>query len=268
MRRLLIRPGAIGDVILSLPALLAADATEIWTPHATASLVRLAGIPAVRPISSTGLDSVGVRGGAEQCPALTEFDEIVSWYGSRNGAFRDAVSHLPFRFLDALPARDSGVAASDFFLRQISESAPPGDPRIAVDSQPGDYAVIHAFSGSQRKNWPLERFESVAAALPLPVRWTAGPDELLDRAIRFDNLVDLARLLAGARLFIGNDSGVTHLAAAVGTPTIAIFGPTDPLIWAPRGQHVRLVKPPSPSPVSKMEPEEVLRQARSLLVPR
>jgi heptosyltransferase-3 len=74
------------------------------------------------------------------------------------------------------------------------------------------------------------------------VEWTAGPDETLDRATRFENLFDLARWLAGAALYIGNDSGITHLAAAVGIPVIALFGPASPDIWAPRGPNVTVLR--------------------------
>ena len=59
--------------------------------------------------------------------------------------------------------------------------------------------------------------------------------------MRFENLYDLACWLASARVYIGNDSGITHLAAAVGTPVVAIFGPTDPVVWAPRGKDISLV---------------------------
>jgi ADP-heptose:LPS heptosyltransferase len=52
----------------------------------------------------------------------------------------------------------------------------------------------------------------------------------------------LARWLARARLYAGNDSGITHLAAAVGTPVLALFGPTNPEVWAPRGPNVRVVR--------------------------
>ena len=63
------------------------------------------------------------------------------------------------------------------------------------------------------------------------------------------SLVELARELASARLYIGNDSGITHLAAAVGCPTIALFGPTDAAVWAPRGGHVTaLTGSPFPKP--------------------
>ncbi len=87
--------------------------------------------------------------------------------------------------------------------------------------------MIHPFSGSARKNWPLERFRELAARLAMPVRWCAGPEEALNDAVRFENLYDLACWLSSARVYIGNDSGLTHLAAAVGVPVVAIFGPTD-----------------------------------------
>jgi ADP-heptose:LPS heptosyltransferase len=87
----------------------------------------------------------------------------------------------------------------------------------------------------------LNRFRELAARLAIPVRWCAGPEEVLDGAVRYENLYELAGWLASARVFIGNDSGITHLAAAVGTPVVAIFGPSDPAVWAPRGARVSVV---------------------------
>jgi ADP-heptose:LPS heptosyltransferase len=55
-------------------------------------------------------------------------------------------------------------------------------------------------------------------------------------------LEDLAALLGRCVGYVGGDSGVTHLAAAVGTPVVAVFGPTDPAVWAPRGPHVAIVR--------------------------
>jgi ADP-heptose:LPS heptosyltransferase len=79
----------------------------------------------------------------------------------------------------------------------------------------------------------------------MPVRWCAGPEEPLPGAVRIADLYELACWLATARIYIGNDSGITHLAAAVGTPVVALFGPTDPRIWAPRGPHVRVIGKPA-----------------------
>ena len=76
-----------------------------------------------------------------------------------------------------------------------------------------------------------------------------SPEETLEGAERIDDLYELACWIARARLYIGNDSGISHLAAAVGTPSLAIFLSTDPRIWAPRGQHVRVLERPEISGV-------------------
>ncbi|HEX5431090.1 MAG TPA: glycosyltransferase family 9 protein [Bryobacteraceae bacterium] len=239
MRRLLIRPGAIGDTILSLPALEAArgDYTEVWASRAVLPLIRFAG--RTRAIADTGLELVGVVEDA-RVAALEEFDSIYSWYGSNRPEFREAVRHLPFEFFPALPPPSEGV------------------PRIAVPPAPRqDFIAIHPFASSPAKRWPLENFRAVAASLGLPVQWTAGPGEPLEDAVRFEDLYDLARWLASARLYIGNDSGIAHLAAAVGTPVLAIFLSSDPRIWSPRGKRVTVLASPSP--------ESVLKACRLLL---
>jgi ADP-heptose:LPS heptosyltransferase len=116
-------------------------------------------------------------------------------------------------------------------------------PAIKCASERREFAVIHPFSGSTRKNWPLTRFQHLAGTLSarLPVAWCAGPEEVLEGAVRFEDLRELACWLAAARLYVGNDSGITHLAAAVGTPVVALFGASDPRVWAPRGERVRVV---------------------------
>ena len=230
MRRLLIRPGAIGDVIVSLPTLEAsrADYTEVWAPRPVLPLIRFA--DRTRAIIDTGLERVGVIESA-RVPALETFDSIYSWYGANRPEFREAVAHLPITFFPALPPA-------------------PGVPRIPVPDAPReDYVVIHPFASSPAKRWPLEAFREVASELRRPVKWLAGPEEQLDGAERFDDLYELACWLARARVYIGNDSGISHLAAAVGTPTLALFLTTDASIWAPRGGHVRVLERPVVSQV-------------------
>lgn len=77
----------------------------------------------------------------------------------------------------------------------------------------------------------------------MPVHWLAGPEEDLPGAVCIPDLYDLACWLAGAKVYVGNDSGISHLAAAVGTPSLALFSVTKPMEWAPRGlaHAVRLV---------------------------
>jgi heptosyltransferase III len=257
LKRLIIRPGAIGDCILALPAMesLRADYTEVWVASRNVPLIRFA--DRVRSIASTGIDLIGIPG--VDAPPLPAFDSIVSWYGANRPEFRAAVAGLPFEFLAALPGADQRVHAADFFLRQVSQEPGPAIPRMDCPRARGGYVVIHPFSGSVKKNWPLERYRELARCLQYPVRWCAGPEEPLENAVRFDNLYDLACWLAGARLYIGNDSGITHLAAAVGTPAVALFGPTDPAVWAPRGERVRVVATPSPG-----EPMESISVGRVL----
>jgi len=75
----------------------------------------------------------------------------------------------------------------------------------------------------------------------MPVHWLCGPEEELAGAVRIDDLYQLACWLRKARIFVGNDSGVSHLAAAVGTPVQAFFRTTDPRVWTPRGPSVNTV---------------------------
>ena len=108
-----------------------------------------------------------------------------------------------------------------------------------------DTAAIHPGSGSARKNWPRARYIELSQRLA-----EQGLRDLLDhRARRCRNraaaraaeawrclpLASLAARLSRCRLYVGNDSGVTHLAAAAGCPTVALFGASDPRVWAPRG---------------------------------
>jgi ADP-heptose:LPS heptosyltransferase len=112
-------------------------------------------------------------------------------------------------------------------------------------------AAIHPGSGSHKKNWPLERFVELAGrlrTLGFRVAWILGEAESgvvtpqVDQLVREPTLTDLAALLSSCTLYVGNDSGVTHLAAAVGCPTIALFGLSDAAIWAPRGERVLVVQ--------------------------
>jgi hypothetical protein len=239
-RRLIIRPGAIGDFILSLPATesLRTDYLEVWASSQNLPLVRFA--DRTRSIASTGLNMLPFSPSEHLLEQLGSFDSITSWYGRNQTEFRAAVKDLPFQFFTAIPPDDCGMHAADFFARQVGCPV-PAIPRIGCPGADGGFAVIHPFSGSPRKCWPLSRFRELAGRLKMPVRWCAGPEDPLTHAVRIDDLYELACWLATARVYIGNDSGITHLAAAVGTRVVALFGPTDPRIWGPRGPRVRVL---------------------------
>ncbi len=130
--------------------------------------------------------------------------------------------------------------------------------------------ILHPGSGGRKKVWPGERFLDLARVLQghahcrvLVVMGPAEPPHVRkifeemeggSRGAIFAeglSLLQLGAVMDGCRLFVGNDSGITHLAAALGLPTVAIFGPTDPALWSPRGEKVFVVRsqiPCSPCP--------------------
>ena len=129
-------------------------------------------------------------------------------------------------------------------------------------------AILHPGSGSKKKIWPPERFAELVEHLQKPpgsrTLVVVGPAEGKEIRDTFERMKDpgpivaaglplvrLASIMEGGRLFIGNDSGISHLAAALGLPTLAIFGPTDPEVWSPRGEKVWVVRKEIPcSPCS------------------
>lgn len=246
--RLLVRPGAVGDSLLGFPALewLRAGFTEVWVRTEIVPLVGFA--DSVRSIAGAGIDLLGVEG-VEPPDALVRalgaFDQVFSWYGANRPEFRAALTAIcpDSTFFPALPRPAAGLHAADFFMTQVGGPL-PAVPRVSVGPvERRGGVVVHPYSGSPGKNWPLERFQELERGFP--VEWAAGPD-----GYRFDDLMDLARWIAGADLFVGNDSGITHLAAAVGTPVVALFGPTDPDVWGPRGERVSVVRARSMGEIS------------------
>ncbi len=246
MRRLLIRPGALGDTIVWLPAAehCLRDGGEIWC--AGANLEVVGHLAPARAIEGSGLDLLELPGAVVPdtlIERLRSFDEVHSWYGEQRAEFRDAIARMGVTaaFHQALPNGITDLHAVDFYLNQVG-AASGGIPQIPVTRWDGGYAAIHPFSGSKKKNWPIERYREVAAHLSkaMKVRWCVGPEEVLEGAEKFQRVAQLAEFLAGARVYLGNDSGPSHLAAALRTPVIAMFGPSDPRVWSPRGDSVQV----------------------------
>jgi heptosyltransferase-2 len=133
--------------------------------------------------------------------------------------------------------------------------------------------VVFPGSGSPGKNWPADKFAALASKLSLSLSNRAsvavilGPAEIslepifLDSGVPVLKHLDLPTVAAIARVasaFVGNDSGVSHLAAAAGASGVVIFGPTDPARWGPvapdaRGQIEVLRR----NPIDSIEPDEV-----------
>jgi ADP-heptose:LPS heptosyltransferase len=264
VRRLLIRPGAIGDFILCLPAIecLRAGYTEVWAASQNLPLARFA--CRARAIPSTGLDLLGLPGVAPPAGLIDElrtFDSIVSWYGSARPEFRQTITDLglPIDFLPALPETGLPLHAADFYMQQaavIAGRSAEAIPRLDCPNGDEGFIAIHPFSGSPKKNWPLERYLKLAKLLRarMPVKWILEPGapriDAGDIEPPTEDLYRLACRLGCARLYIGNDSGITHLAAAAGTRVLALFGPTDPARWAPRAENVEVLSSASMESIS------------------
>lgn len=137
---------------------------------------------------------------------------------------------------------------------------PPGDPQsLPADLPPGGLAVLNPGAGWPAKRWPPENYAVVCDRLEtdfsLPTVLNCGPDEeelahQVRRACRRSaprvyrgNLPGLIALLRRSRLMVGPDTGPVHLAAALGVPTVGLFGPTDPRRNGPYGPHTRLLRP-------------------------
>lgn len=199
--------------------------------------------------------------------AQAEF--VLSFLGSPRERVHEQLSSLAGGKVVSIDPRPSAVTRrrrrhiTDQWAADMREAGwPVGDPgparirmgrRPATDRRPRPVRVlIHPGSGGKAKCWPLERFFELADALvDLDVTWLLGPAEFeLARRVQErdepllveEDLETAAEQMAGFDLYVGNDSGVTHLAAAIGLPTVAIFIATDPRIWRPLGAHVMVVQ--------------------------
>ncbi len=277
-RILVIRGGALGDFVLTLPVLAAlraqfpdAHIEVLGYPH-IARLGLLGGLAhAVHPIEARPLAGFFARGGKLD-PAVASFFAgfavIVSYLYDPDEIFQDNVARCTRAQFIVGPHRPDEAAslhAADTFLTPLQRLAifeADATPRIAADPAtpgPGRWIAAHPGSGSESKNWPERRWAGLlAAALEhsdrnlLLVGGEAEGDrlqrlagELPSRRLHVARSLPLdavASLLRACDLFVGHDSGITHLAAAVGLPCIALWGPSNPTLWRPRGTHITLVQ--------------------------
>ena len=145
-------------------------------------------------------------------------------------------------------------------------------PRARLSAGPtpiaGAYTVVHPFAATPQKTWPAERFIAVAETLRDPV-FLAGPDDDSSkfakyRVIQNAPLAEVKSVIAGAQLFIGNDSGPAHIAAAFGVPVVALFGPSDPANWAPWRTESQVLT--SPEAIDGIRVEQVISAIDALRV--
>lgn len=306
-RILVLRGGAIGDFVLTLPALQALR--DRW-PDAYMEVV---GYPWIAELARAGglVDEVVSLDKAETAtyfsfrPAISDeqkryirsFHFIITYLHDPAGTVKaNMLAAGAEQVIYGSPIVETGHAV-EHLLKPLEELAiyPDGEtcPRLTLTDEyrregagriaaMGENVVaIHPGSGSPAKNWPLERFVELAGLLAdvegmTPIFVIGQAEVEIDRMLTRTgstvpilsncSVVELAGALSACTGYIGNDSGVTHVAAAVGLPLVAIYGPTDPGTWGPRGERVRILSAQERSTegLASVETERVFEAFRGM----
>jgi ADP-heptose:LPS heptosyltransferase len=290
MRILVVRAGALGDFLLGIPALRLLRAAHPGAEIRLVGPLPQARLAAALVDSLIGVDEPALAplfdGGSKRAlpERLHGADLAVVWLSRHEEAATALSRHGVSRVISAppLPPDGRGQHVADWSMESLVPAGIARDPdweqtpwlaagdaarawamqwqAAALGARP--FAILHAGSGSRRKNWPVEQWAEAIGALSRDrccnLEWvlTGGPaDEeavsaaqlaFAERHLRALTVTELsleslAGLVARASLYLGNDSGVTHLAAGLGTPVVAVFGPTNPVYWRPRGPRVRVL---------------------------
>jgi len=277
-RILVIRGGAIGDFILTLPAIAAlrrqfpeAHLEVLGYRHITQLALAGGLVDRVQPIEARGLAGFFARGGelsADLKDYFSEFDVIVSYLYDPDEIFRDNVGrccHGQFIQGPHRPDEKERIHATKVYLKPLERLAifdADAVPRIVLELQNSTLdriIALHPGSGSETKNWPeakwAELLRHLFNATDLNLLLIGGEAEggrLRRLAAAFASpritvaqslpLADLAARLQSCIAFVGHDSGITHLAAAVGLPTLVLWADTMEEVWRPQGQSVVVLK--------------------------
>jgi ADP-heptose:LPS heptosyltransferase len=266
-------PGALGDFICLLPVLQTLARTarvDLFARNEFADLTPEGVV--VRSIETSPITALFRAESNEDEEAQRSFRSyaaVYSWFASGNQEFTKRLQALsggvagvfPFR-----PARPEGHR-SDYYWSCLNCADDPPEPHVTIRPEAlrwcEDFWTKHALhrravltiapgSGAREKNWPGQFFRAVSqwwreitGGLVLlligPVEQERGENQLLrsDCIAASDlSLSQAAALLRRSDVYLGNDSGMSHLAAATGVRTVALFGPSDPRQWAPRGKKV------------------------------
>ena len=264
MKLLVIRLSALGDVVHTIPAVVALrDRYDIgWAVEAPyRELVEIvAGVRAI-PVA---LKRWSARNILDARRAIRGFDVAVDFQGlvksaliarasgarERIGFAREFIREKPAAWLmNRHVTIDPGRHVVEWNLQLAGVEKPPhvDFTRFATDNQQptGDIVLLPA-AGRREKQWP--HFRELARRLGdrAVVAWGPGEEDLARamgaRVAPRTNLRELAQLLRDAALVIGGDTGPLHLAAALGTQVVGLYGPTNPARNGPYGQIGNVVE--------------------------
>jgi heptosyltransferase-3 len=272
---LVIRGGAIGDFILTLPVLAAIrqqfpeTRIEVLGYAHIAQLALIGGLAdEVRSIEARALAGFFARRGdldKKLQEYFGQFAVIVSYLYDPDEIFRENIGRCSKAQFIAGPHRPEEAAnihASRAFLRPLEQLAifdADPVPRLKLEGMKRERPTLalHPGSGSEKKNWPEHNWAELMARLLEDSDWElllvggeAEEGRIQRLAKRLPSarveiahslaLPDLARRLSQCRGFVGHDSGITHLAAAVGLPVLVLWGTTREETWRPIGERVAL----------------------------
>ncbi len=306
MEILVLHPGALGDIILSLPAL------GLLRRHTPGSRLTLAGnLDFVQAVSggyadfTRSLATVPLHRLYSQDPLPDEdvrfwrsYDRVVSWTGAEDPAFAHNLGRacrcVRVAAWRPVPAETRHVARifADSLVPWIPAAEQISPALIRIDDELRKGALdwlaaqgwtpsqrllaLHAGAGSAAKRWDREHFLILAQRYlrqGTSLLLVEGPAEpglgrQLSGALHGQVLLAeslplalLAGLLSCCSFYVGNDSGISHLAAAVGVRSVVLFGPTSPEHWAPLGERVTFLRDPSLSRITPAQVRDALESA-------
>jgi heptosyltransferase III len=299
---LVIRGGAIGDFILTLPAVAAlrhqfpgAGLEVLGYPHIVQLAVAGGLVDSVRSIDARPLAGFFARNGelAEDLATyFSDFDVIISYLYDPDEIFQINVRRCaPCQFIAGphRPEEEAKIHAARVYLKPLERLAifdADPVPRLSFDPVPleasplsGPFLAVHPGSGSEKKNWPEGRWAELVEWLVRETHYgvlIVGGEAEGDRLQRLaaplpPDRVRLAQSLPlpelGARLqtaagFIGHDSGISHLAAALGRPCLVLWGDTSDAVWRPLGPRVTVLR--DPGGLMALEVPQVIAQVEHL----
>jgi heptosyltransferase III len=306
---LVIRGGAIGDFILTLPAITAlrrqfpgAHVEVLGYPHIIQLAVAGGLVDRARSIEAQALAGFFARNGtlsAELSDYFSEFDLIVSYLYDPDEIFRTNIARCTLAQFIVGPHRPDETArvhATQVYLKPLERLAifeADEVPRLKLERNPGasladdetgraspPTLALHPGSGSERKNWPeakwLELLRRLVEETELSLLLVGGeaegqrlqrlatalPGERLQVAQSLP-LPELARRLDRCAAFVGHDSGISHLAAAVGLPLVVLWAESAEAIWRPRSDNLVVLR--SPAGVGRLSAEEVFERIGQVL---
>jgi heptosyltransferase III len=285
-RILVIRGGAIGDFILTLPAIKAlrdaypnAYIEILGYKHITALAENRFYAQDVRSIESVQLSRFFAKD-SDLSPELANyfagFDLIISYLYDPDSIFEDNLrrsgakkiirgsakidnrSHASRQLVQ--PIEELGIPISDLAPKLFPSKEDRHGAREFLAGSDTPIIAFHPGSGSDKKNWSLQNWVELGnhflRSHPGSLLIVSGEaDQNQNRKlesiwqntrVRFAKSLPLPKVAAVLRntIFIGHDSGISHLAAAAGAKSILLFGPTDPAVWAPLNENARVIRAP------------------------